>query len=349
MDQQQQFDEMLAGATPILALAPMQDVTDLPFWKLMAAYGGADVYYTDYFRVHPTSHLEKWIAESITKNPTGRPVIAQMIGNDIPSLVRTAKELQQYPIVAVDLNLGCPAPIVYRKCAGGGLLREPKKVDAILGALRDAINVKFTVKTRIGFDSPEVFEELLPIFARHSLDLLTVHGRTVKEMYRSEVHYDYIARAVDAVPCPVLANGNVYSAGKAQEVLDLTGARGLMIGRGVIRNPWLFDQIRRRQRGEPVFIPTGFEVLKYIRALYETVRPPQIRETAHIQKMKKYLNYIGLGIEPTGQFLHHIRRVMTETDFFKLCEEYLSHEQPMPLEPFSLDLKETDVMAGEHL
>src|SRR5260221_10905055 len=238
------FQQLLSSTEPILALAPMQDVTDLPFWKLMAAYGGADVYYTEYFRIHATSHLEKWILESITQNPTGQPVIAQMIGNDIPSLVRAAKELQQYPIVAVDLNLGCPAPIVYRKCAGGGLLREPRRVDAILGPLRGAISITFTVKTRLGFDSADVFEELLPIFAKHSLDLLTVHRRTVREMYRTEVHYDYIARAVRALPCPVLANANVYSASKAGEVLQLTRARGLMTGRGVIRHPWLFHPIR---------------------------------------------------------------------------------------------------------
>jgi tRNA-dihydrouridine synthase B len=343
-----QFQQLLDGPDPILALAPMQDVTDLPFWRLMTAYGGADVYYTEYFRVHAVSHLEKWIVESITQNPTGRPVIAQMIGNDIPSLVRAAKELQQLPIVAVDLNLGCPAPVVYRKCAGGGLLREPKRVDAILGALRDAISVKFTVKTRLGFDSPDVFEELLPIFARHSLDLLTVHGRTVREMYRAEVHYDYIARAVAAMPCPVLANGNVHSTRKAREVLALTGARGLMIGRGVIRNPWLFRQIRQELRGEPLFIPTGFDVLNYVRALYDAVCSPEVRESAQVQKMKKYLNYLGLGVEPTGRFLHEIRRVNTKTDFFRICEEFLSHDQPMPLEPFSLELKETDVMAGEH-
>ena len=192
-----QFDGLLRGPEPILALAPMQDVTDLPFWRLMAAYGGADLYYTEYFRVHATSHLEPWILESITQNPTGRPAIAQMIGNDIPALVRTAKELQQHPIAAVDLNLGCPAPVVYRKCAGGGLLREPKRVDAILGALREAVSapVRFTVKTRLGFADTQVFAELLPIFAKHSVDLVTVHGRTVAEMYRSEVHYDFIARA----------------------------------------------------------------------------------------------------------------------------------------------------------
>ena len=70
-------------AQPVLALAPMQDVTDLPFLRLMARYGGADVYYTEYFRVHATSHLEKYILRSIEENPTGRPIIAQMIGNDI--------------------------------------------------------------------------------------------------------------------------------------------------------------------------------------------------------------------------------------------------------------------------
>src|ERR1044072_586541 len=80
---------------PVLALAPMQDVTDLPFWRLMTQYGGADVYYTEYFRVHATSHLEKYILRSVTENPTGRPVIAQMIGNDIEALVRNAKLLQE--------------------------------------------------------------------------------------------------------------------------------------------------------------------------------------------------------------------------------------------------------------
>src|SRR5689334_13996644 len=168
MDQISQFDSLLTRGTPLLALAPMQDVTDLPFWKLLAPYGGADVYFTEYFRVHATSTLDRHILRSITENPTGRPVVAQMIGNDIPSLVRSASELQRYPIAAVDLNLGCPAPVVYRKCAGGGLLRNPKQVDAILGALREAVQIKFTVKTRLGFDSPEVFSVLRPIFGRHS-------------------------------------------------------------------------------------------------------------------------------------------------------------------------------------
>jgi tRNA-dihydrouridine synthase B len=349
MDCCAQFDALLTSGTPMLALAPMQDVTDLPFWRLMARYGGADLYFTEYFRVHATSNLERHILKSITENPTGKPVVAQMIGNDIPSLVRTARELQQYPIAAVDLNLGCPAPVVYRKCAGGGLLREPQKVDAILGALRDAVKIRFTVKTRIGFETSDVFTQLLPIFAKHSLDLLTVHGRTVKEMYRSEVHYDFIRLAVTEMKCPVLANGNVYSAPKAKEVLDFTGARGLMIGRGAIRNPWLFHQIRQHHRGETLFLPRGCDVLAYIEALYDAVCSPGIAEQSQVQKMKKYMNYLGVGVEPSGQFLHDIRRAATKADFFRICRTFLDHDQPMPLEPFPLNLKPCDIMAGEQL
>jgi tRNA-dihydrouridine synthase B len=340
------FQNLLRGDETILALAPMQDVTDLPFMRLISGYGNADVYFTEYFRVLPESRLDPQILASITQNPTGRPVIAQMIGNDITALVRTARELQQHPVAAIDLNLGCPVPIVYRKCAGGGLLRDPDRIDQILGALREAIAIPFTVKTRIGFDEVSVFDELLPMFARHSLDLLTVHARTVKEMYRSAPRYEFIARAVAAMSCPVLANGNIYSAGKADEVLGLTGARGLMIGRGVIRNPWLFRQIREQRRGEPIFRPTGRDVLEYVHALCDAVSKPDIRESAQINNLKKYMNFIGLGVEPTGEFLHQIRRATTRADFFALCREFLDHDDPMPLEPFTIPLKPTDVMAG---
>ena len=325
----------------------MQDVTDLAFWRLMAIYGGADLYCTEYFRVHPDSRLDPGILASITENPTGQPAVAQMMGNDIPSLVRAAKELQQYPVAAVDLNLGCPVPVVYRKCAGGGLLRDPQRVDAILGALREAVTIPFTVKTRLGFDDPAVFEELLPIFARHSLDLLTVHGRTVKEMYHSAVHYDYIAHAVATLPCPVVANGNVSSAHSAAEVLALTGARGLMIGRAAIRNPWIFQQIRQHRRGEPIFRPTGRDVLAYVHALYDAVCAPDVREVSQVQKMKKYLNYISLGVEPTGQFLHLIRRVMTRADFFRICAEYLDHGAPVPHEPIPITMAAGHTTGGE--
>jgi tRNA-dihydrouridine synthase len=315
----------------MLALAPMQDVTTLQFMRVIARHGGPDVYWTEYFRVHGDSRPEKWILESITKNPIGKPVVAQLIGNDIPALVRTARELQKYPIAAIDLNLGCPAPIVYRKCAGGGLLREPEKIDAILTALRDAVTVPFTVKTRIGFESPDEFEALLPIFAKHPIDLLTVHARTVKQMYRPGVRYDLIARAARELRCPVLANGNVHSASQAKQLLTETSARGLMIGRGAIRNPWLFDQIRAELRGEKIKRPTGCEVLAYIRELWESEITWDVPESAQVQRMKKFMNFIGEGVGE--KFLFEIRRVATAGDFFRVCADFLNHDEPMTLEP----------------
>ena len=324
---------LLRGGEPLLALAPMQDVTDLAFWRVLARYGGADVYWTEYFRVHRDSRPEKYILDSITQNPTGRPVIAQMIGNDIPALVRTARELQRYPVAGIDLNLGCPAPVVFRKCAGGGLLREPAKIDAILGALREAVTIPFTVKTRIGFDTADGFGPLLELFAKHAIDLLTVHGRTVKQMYRAEVRYDLIARAAGQLACPVLANGNVHGPAQALAVLAATGARGLMIGRGVIRNPWLFRQIRQQQRGETPTLPTGREVQGYIVELWEAQTSPEARESARVHRLKKFMNFIGEGLEPPGPFLHDIRRAATQADFFRICAEYLDHDRPMRLEP----------------
>jgi nifR3 family TIM-barrel protein len=326
-----QFDSLLRSATPFLALAPMQDVTDSAFWHLMHHYGGADVYWTEYVRVHGWSRPAKAIVASIEQNATGKPVVAQMIGNDIPSLVRTAKELEQLPVAAIDLNLGCPAPIVYRKCAGGGLLREPQRIDAILGALREAVSIKFTVKTRIGFGDIREFDTLLPIFAKHSLDALTVHARTVAQLYRLPVHYDFIRHAAAAMNCPVIANGHVYSATQAQELLQQTKARGLMIGRGVIRSPWLFNQIRQRLRGEPVTFPTGREVLDYIRALWESQASFAAPEKIQCERMKKFMNYLGEGVP--GDFLHRIRRCQTRAEFFGICAEFLDHDQPMKLEP----------------
>lgn len=333
-DHREDFAAQLGGSAPVLALAPMQDVTDLPFWRLMAARGGADVYFTEYFRVHADSRLEKWILRSVEENPTGRPVVAQMIGNDPAALARTARELQRRPVAAIDLNLGCPAPVVYRKCAGGGLLRDLPLVDRLLGVLREAVAIKFTVKTRLGFDDAAVFDALLPLFAKHAVDLVTVHGRTVAGGYRSDVDYPAIARAAAFLPCPVLANGNIDSIHRAAAVLRETDARGLMIGRGAVRNPWLFGHIRQHLRGEAPTLPTGRDVLRYVRELYEAVTSPGVKETQQVQKMKKYLNFLAPGVEPTGAFLHAIRRVDTKAEFFTLCEQYLAHDDPMPLEPF---------------
>jgi tRNA-dihydrouridine synthase B len=354
---------------PLTALAPMQDVTDLPFMRVVSHYGAPDYFFTEFFRVHGQSRPEKHILRSIVENQTGRPVFAQLIGEEIPHMVRTVKELLQYPIAGIDLNMGCPAPKIYKKNVGGGLLRDPAKIDELIGALRDAVPGLFTVKMRIGFDSTENYERVLGLINKHGVNLLSVHGRTVKEGYRSDVHYDFIGTAARTVRCSVLANGNVTSADKATAVLAQTGAAGVMIGRHAIRNPWIFRQCRERLAGGPVslratdsevgrvvpnpplpadserrvkdnapypsiFQPTLADAREYIGRLYRETQGPGVPESAHVAKMKKYLNFVGQSVDPEGKFLHEMRRAMTESELFAVCDRHLLAE---PTKPFATE------------
>lgn len=301
----------------------MQDVTDLAFMRVIAHYGAPDYFFTEFFRVHAQSRPEKHILKSVDENDTGRPVFAQLIGEDIAHLSRTAAELLAHPVAGIDLNLGCPAPKVYKKNVGGGLLREPGRIDQILGALRQAIPGLFTVKMRVGFDDTSPFDRVVDLGNAHGVNLLSVHGRTVKEMYRSEVHYDLIGRAVARARCPVLANGNITSAAKAAEVVGTTGAAGVMIGRHAIRNPWIFRQCRERFSGQPVTAITLGDVRDYIERLYRATASAEVPERAHVNKMKKYLNFVGQSVDPAGAFLHDMRRAETELELFAVCDRHL--------------------------
>ena len=325
--------DLLPPDRPALVLAPMQDVTDLPFMRIIARRGAPDWFVTEYFRVHPDSCLNRYILRSIVENKTGRPVFAQMIGRDLESLLRSARELAKYPIAGIDLNLGCPAPIVCRKDAGGGLLRNPETVNRLLGSLREAIPGKFTVKTRLGYTSDDEFPALLEIFRSHAIDGLTIHGRTVVERYQTPVHPERVREAVQTMPCPVIANGNVVDAQTGLTYLAQTGAAGLMIGRGAIRNPWIFSQLTAALLGSPPPAPRYRDLWQYVQELYEEIarETPKFNPLAHVQRMKKTLAYITHGLD--GDFEYDMRRARTPEDFQEICRTHLDHDLPVPAKP----------------
>lgn len=317
----------------------MQDVTTLPFMRLLGKYGAPDLLFTEYFRVHAHSRLEPHIVDSILYHDTGRPVFAQLIGESLPDLERTVDAIKtaELPVAGIDLNMGCPAPKVYKKNVGGGLLRDPAKVDEVLNCLRTAVKGNFTVKMRIGFEDDRNFEAILELIDKHRVDLLSLHARTVKEGYRSEVHYEYIRRAVERVPCPVLANGNITSVAKGQRVLEETGSAGLMIGRHCIRNPWIFRQLREHFAGEPVYTPTLADVRQYVEDLYLATTRPGRNGRFHINHLKKFLNFVGLSVDADGQFLHDMRRAQSKADLDRVCDHHLLDAgraaEPYPAEP----------------
>ncbi len=315
----------------------MQDVTTTGFFRVVARRGAPDWFVTEYLRVHETSTPERHIVESIEQHGTGRPVFAQLIGEDIPHILRTVRWLQEHlPVAGIDLNLGCPAPKVYRKNVGGGLLRDPAKIDEILRAMRAEIPGLFTVKMRLGFDSHDPLPQVLESVARHRVDLLTVHGRTVKGLYWSEVDYTAIARAVRSVPCPVIANGDVWSAEKASRIVTETGAHGAMMGRHAIRNPWLFRQWREHQLGQPVYRPTLADARAYIDDLANECCDADADDLRRASRLKKFLNFIGLAVDAEGRFLHEMRRTEGMADLMACCDRHLLTTRAaelFPLEP----------------
>jgi tRNA-dihydrouridine synthase len=149
-----------------------------------------------------------------------------------------------------------------------------------------------TVKMRVGFENTDTFYQILDLINHHSIDLLSLHGRTVKDMYHGAVKYDLIASAVKRVHCPVLANGNIHSATKALEVLSFTGAAGVMVGRWAVGNPWIFNQIRQAWRGE-------------------TITPVPLVEVR---------NYIAMFVDAEGDFLRRMRQTQTEVELLNLCD-----------------------------
>lgn len=327
---------LVAGQAPT-ALAPMQDVTTLPFMRVIAAYGAPDFFFTEYFRVHPQSVPEGHILRSLEALGPSHPIFAQIIGEDIPAIERTMRVLETFPIAGIDLNLGCPAPKVYKKNVGGGLLRDPARLLGVVQAMRAATAGRFTVKMRLGFDSTDGFLALIDALGALDLDLLSIHGRTVKQMYRGAVDYALIREAKQRVPFPVLANGNVSSVTRGLALLAETGVDGLMIGRGAIRNPWIFRQIREAQAGQPVFRPTLADVRDYVTRLWQAFTRPGVPDRIQTNGLKKFLNFVGEGVDPEGRFLKEMRRATSLAEFFAICDRWMLADGrgswPFPEEP----------------
>jgi tRNA-dihydrouridine synthase C len=203
----------------------------------------------------------------------------------------------------------------------------------ILGALRDAVPTRFTVKTRIGYHDHGEFPGLLEIFRRHAIDALVIHGRTVEERYSTPVHPDCVRMAVDALPCPVIANGNVVDVATGLAYLEQSGAAGLMVGRGAIRNPWLFSQLRSAFAGEAVGVPACRDLLEYVTRLYDELAAftESFDPVGHVQRMKKTMVFVTQGHDPDFEF--RIRRAKTPEDFHSACRDHLDRDDPVPVAP----------------
>jgi tRNA-dihydrouridine synthase B len=242
-----------AGVTPLM-LAPMQGLTNRALRALFIEWVRPDVVCTEFMRVNPVAakkRLSPGDLREISPSEGGVPLVVQLIGHGREALVSAAKAAQDAGAVHINLNMGCPYGRMTSGLTGGGMLKRPELLEEIIPALREAISGTFSVKLRAGYDDPEQVFSLLPMFEAAEVDFLVLHPRTVRQAYNGLADHRVTAEVVKRTGIPVIANGDIRSSAGGLRVLKETGAAGLMLGRGGIGEPMLFERLRGRASGEP--------------------------------------------------------------------------------------------------
>jgi len=239
-----------------LFLAPMAGVTDLAY-RILAKECGADFTITEFTAASGLSRndAKSWL--KVENDDRERPFIPQIFGGIIEEMVTTIKLLQDRAD-EIDINFGCPAPKVCRNDAGAALLRFPDRIEEMVRSCIEVANVPITVKMRLGTGSgPNTALEIANRLEKIGVRRICIHGRTLRQRYSGYSDWDQIKEIVDAVNIPVIANGDVIDSETAESCLGVTGADGIMIGRGAIGNPTIFYKIKRDLNWSTQLAPWG--------------------------------------------------------------------------------------------
>lgn len=240
---------------PALVLAPMADVTDAAFRRIIAKYGKPDVIWTEFVSVAGLLSVgrEKLLAD-LRYVEEERPIVAQIFGNDPAQFREVAAQLAEMGFDGIDINMGCPDKSVEKQGGGASLIKDPIRARRILeatieGAAAGGRRIPVSVKTRVGYNKPEL-ETWLPYLLEAQPAALTLHARTRKEMSKVPARWEHVREAAAIRDCLspgtlIIGNGDVKTAEEGRRLADEYGADGAMIGRGVFGNPWFFHPTRR--------------------------------------------------------------------------------------------------------
>lgn len=233
------------GERPLL-LAPMEDVTDVAF-RLLCKRFGADMVYTEFVSSDALIRGVAGTKRKLTIDPSERPAAIQIYGRDVDSMVEAAKICEEAGPDVLDLNFGCPVKRVAGKGAGSGMLRCPDVMVDIVRAIVKAVNIPVTVKTRLGWDhESRIIVELAEELQDCGISALTIHGRTRAQMYTGQADWTLIG-AVKNNPrmhIPIIGNGDITTGEEALRAFETYGVDGVMVGRGSIGQPWIFEQMK---------------------------------------------------------------------------------------------------------
>lgn len=233
------------GKNPLL-LAPMEDVTDVPFRMLCKKYG-ADLMYTEFVSADALIRDIASTKRKLTILDQERPVGIQIYGREVEPMVEAAKIVEEANPELIDINFGCPVKKIAGKGAGAGMLRDIPKLLKITEEIVKAVKLPVTVKTRLGWDEESkgivtLAEQLQDV----GIAALTIHGRTRAQMYMGEADWTLIGKVKEnpRMTIPIIGNGDITSPQKAKNYLEKYGVDALMIGRGSIGRPWIFEEVK---------------------------------------------------------------------------------------------------------
>jgi len=262
---------------PLLSLGPFQGITDAPFRNVFKRhFGGVDKFYTPFFTgIHKEDHAKNLQGEEIDPRYNDIETLTpQILSTDAEEILRFAKQCKELGYKEINLNMGCPFPRVANKKRGCGLLPYPDIVEAMLERVFAAIDIKFSVKCRLGYFDPKEIDAIIPIFNKFLLSELIIHPRIGKQLYKGQADVERFKALIPYINAPLVYNGDIFSVESFEHIKGILNdgpstdsgtcesVNQFMLGRGILANPFLAEQIADTrdfadthgvsQQGEPV-------------------------------------------------------------------------------------------------
>ena len=303
-------------------LAPMAGVTDLPF-RLLCKEQGAGLLCTEMVSAKAISFRNKNTISLMQIDPAEHPVSMQIFGSEPDLMAEVAKSIEEQPFDILDINMGCPVPKVVNNGEGSALLKNPDLIREIVTKVSHAVKKPVTAKIRIGFEGYPVDPvEIAKIIEDSGAAAVAVHGRTRQQYYAGEADWDTIHRIKEAVSIPVIGNGDVDSPEKAEALVKETGCDGIMIGRAVRGNPWIFREMNHYfTTGELLPRPSWDEIREMI-LRHARMQIELKGEFTGIREMRKHIAWYTSGMRHSAG----LRRDSNLVSSYEELEKLLDHE-----------------------
>ena len=300
-------------------LAPMAGVTDMPF-RTLCKEQGAGLICMEMISAKAISFHNKNTIALMKIDPCEHPVSMQLFGSEPELMAEVAKSIEDKDFDILDINMGCPVPKVVNNGEGSALLKNPELIVQIIKSVSSAIQKPVTVKVRIGFENAPV--DIVEI-ARRAEDAgaaaIAVHGRTRQQYYSGTADWDIIRQVKEAVSIPVIGNGDVDSPLKAEALLKQTGCDGVMIGRAVRGNPWIFREMNHYfQTGELLSRPSSEEIREMI-LRHARAQIALKGEFTGIREMRKHVAWYTAGMRHSAG----LRRASNTIESYEALQELL--------------------------